>query len=220
MGYESVFADELVPQKSHLLLRHDVDVSLKYAVEVAKIEKICDVKSTFFVQITSDFYNALSKNSFMLMKEILDDGHRIGIHVDIGDVERIDQIGPKVKAEAQILSNFLSVDVNTFSFHRPGALKKFKDYHQINLEGFINFYDRRLFKDIKYVSDSRGGWYYGHPLETEEAKQGKAMQLLTHPIWWGSMGRGCETAREVLHKHVEFRGEETLKLFGGEFRIF
>ena len=61
MGYQTVSADIISPEKPHLLLRHDVDIELKYALEIAKIEKACNVHSTFFVLVTSDFYNALSE---------------------------------------------------------------------------------------------------------------------------------------------------------------
>jgi hypothetical protein len=35
-----------------------------------------------------------------------------------------------------------------------------------------------------YCSDSRGGWHHGEPLVHEAVAAGRALQLLTHPIWW------------------------------------
>ena len=220
MGYQTVSADIISPEKPHLLLRHDVDIELKYALEIAKIEKACNVHSTFFVLVTSDFYNALSEVSFLYMKEILDCGHQIGIHVDIGSVERFADIEKKVIKEAQILSSFLSTDINTFSFHRPSSLERFRDYHQIEIDGFTNYYEPRLFESISYVSDSRGGWFHGHPLEKEEVKQRRALHLLTHPIWWSSLAVDCETANDVLHKYAKFCDKNSLRLFKEQFRIF
>jgi hypothetical protein len=45
-----------------------------------------------------------------------------------------------------------------------------------------------------YCSDSRGGWYHGHPLDHPSVAQGRALQLLTHPVWW-TLPAGEATAK-------------------------
>ena len=37
---------------------------------------------------------------------------------------------------------------------------------------------------IKYISDSRAEFTYGHPFESDEFKNKKSIQLLIHPAWW------------------------------------
>ena len=45
--------------ESIVILRHDIDMSPKWAYLMAKEENKIDVKSTYFVQISSKFYNFL-----------------------------------------------------------------------------------------------------------------------------------------------------------------
>ena len=58
--------------------------------------------------------------------------------------------------------------------------------------------------------DSRGGWFHGHPLEHEAVRERRALQLLTHPIWWvarpgeGAVERLDRLARE---QHQRYREE-------------
>ena len=40
-----------------VILRHDIDCSLKAALKMAKIEDDLDVTSTYFILLTSEFYN-------------------------------------------------------------------------------------------------------------------------------------------------------------------
>ncbi len=67
------------------------------------------------------------------------------------------------------------------SVHRPNDFLKSCD---APLCGVEHTYQNKYFKDIKYVSDSQGLFRFGHPFETEEWKQTKAMHLLIHPLWW------------------------------------
>ena len=51
-------------EKKSILLRHDVEFSVPIALKMAKIEADLGISSTYFVQLHSDFYNALEKNTF------------------------------------------------------------------------------------------------------------------------------------------------------------
>ena len=67
------------------------------------------------------------------------------------------------------------------SFHRPQPnLMPFDR----PLAGRSNTYESRFFEDIGYCSDSRGAWRHGHPLQHAALAEGRALQLLTHAIWW------------------------------------
>lgn len=45
------------------ILRHDIDNSPEKALQLAKLEKKLSVRSTYFVLLTSDFYNVFSKHT-------------------------------------------------------------------------------------------------------------------------------------------------------------
>jgi len=71
-------------------LRHDVDFNPFKALEMAKIEKLYRIRSTFYFLSTAEYYGTIS-NSMMvrspgiesLFKEIHDTGAEIGIHNDL-----------------------------------------------------------------------------------------------------------------------------------------
>jgi hypothetical protein len=77
-----VFFNELKGLEKFIIWRHDVDISLKGALEFAKIEKEYEIKATYFFLLTSEYYSLFEKNSMDILRKIRDLGHRIGIHFD------------------------------------------------------------------------------------------------------------------------------------------
>ena len=63
------------------LLRHDVDVSLSNALEMAEIEYSMDVESTYFVLHTAPYYGR--GNFIDVCKKIQGMGHEIGLHSNV-----------------------------------------------------------------------------------------------------------------------------------------
>jgi hypothetical protein len=153
------------------------------------------------------------------MREILRLGHKIGVHVDIASVSTVNQAEAKVVSEGTMLSNLLGASVDSFSFHRPGLLKQIKNYNQIDVEGFLNVYEPRLATEIGFISDSRGGWYYGHPIDNKNVLLGRPLQLLTHPIWWASSAKGCVYGHEVLGRLNEHWARQMANTLRAGFKI-
>ena len=65
------------------ILRHDIDYSIDKAVELSRVEenlnrefKNEEIHSTWFVLLTSDFYNVFSKDSVKKIREIMNGGGR------------------------------------------------------------------------------------------------------------------------------------------------
>ena len=65
-----------------VIMRHDIDSCIEKACKLAEIEQTVGVSSTWFVLLTSDFYNIFSKKSTDGLKYILSLGHTIGLHYD------------------------------------------------------------------------------------------------------------------------------------------
>ena len=65
-----------------VILRHDIDDSVECALKMAQIEAAEKVKSTYFVLLTSEFYNVASKANKEKILEIKELGHDIGLHFD------------------------------------------------------------------------------------------------------------------------------------------
>ena len=165
-----------------VILRHDVDFSVKKAYEHALFEQKERVNSTYFFLLRTDFYNPLSAENLALIKEIEMMGHRIGLHFDSGDLE----------TDLKVFSEGSGIHITDFSFHRPAPELVGKDFE---LPGFNNAYSPLYTKEFKYLSDSRRRWRE-NPFSVIE-KQPDKLCILTHPIWYSTSETGF---RETLIK--------------------
>ena len=57
-------------------------IQLAAHLEIAEIENKHNLRSTFFINIHSDFYNFFEKKNISTFKQIISMGHSIGIHFD------------------------------------------------------------------------------------------------------------------------------------------
>ncbi|MBM3567475.1 MAG: hypothetical protein FJX46_01825 [Alphaproteobacteria bacterium] len=172
------------PAARDLILRHDVDFDLQAAVEMGAVEAARDWRSTYFVLLRSEFYNLLAPASKTALLALLDHGHEVGLHFD-ASLYRPDELIEAAAREARMLGDWIGRAVTAFSFHRPNP-ERLSD--SIAVPGMINAYDARYFRAMGYCSDSRGAWHHGHPLDHPALSEGRALHLLTHPIWWTGSG--------------------------------
>ena len=137
-----------------VILRHDIDFSLEKALPMAELENKLGVKSTYFVLVTSDFYNVFSKNSRQQLKRIMSLGHEIGLHYDEVCYDGLDIVSNIIK-ECNVLETAIDSKVRTVSMHRPSrdTLEK-----NITIDNVVNSYSNLFFKEFKYLSDSRKHW--------------------------------------------------------------
>lgn len=166
-----------------VILRHDVDYSLKKAVEFSEIEKrVQGVSATYFVLLSTDFYNVHSRDSRECIMKIVQNGGNIGLHFDESQYFISDDVELRkcICMEAEIMSDVIGTKVDTVSMHRPAS--KYLDQN-ICLGGIINAYDTVYFKKMKYLSDSRRHWR-----ECVDEIIGQSaydrIHLLTHPFWY------------------------------------
>ena len=177
--YKFKYFDEKINNHNNIILRHDVDYDLDYALNIAKLNSKLRIKSTFFVLLRSNFYNLLSDRSINILKQIYCLGAKIGLHYD--ETIYTKNFRKNFLKEIEILENFLNKKINIISFHRPSIklLNKNKKYFNFN-----HAYMSKFTKNIKYYSDSMNQFRFGNPLKSEEFKSKKSMQILLHPIWW------------------------------------
>ena len=169
-----------------LILRHDVDYNIQKTIKMAEIESQKNISATYFVLLTSDFYNLFSKESESILKKLLKLGHKIGLHFDekrynISFDSWEEQITDLIKNELHLLSDLIGIDVMAVSMHRPS--QQTLNSNLIIGKGIINSYDKEFFKNIKYISDSRMKWKENIIRILESGKY-KKIQLLTHPFWY------------------------------------
>lgn len=78
-GFEEVDT-RLAGGNPFVVLRHDIDVSLRLALEIARVEYALGAQATYFVLLRSPFYNILSRSNAEIMLQIQQYGHRIAPH--------------------------------------------------------------------------------------------------------------------------------------------
>ena len=122
-GYYFAFYNNWINVTRSIILRHDIDYDVKKSVRLAEIENSEGVVSTYFVLVTSDFYNVFSKESYDGLMKILDYGHNIGLHFDEdrcpdckGDAARVVD---HIFYEAELLEQCIARKVSVVSMHRP-----------------------------------------------------------------------------------------------------
>ena len=133
-----------------VIMRHDIDYNIEQAVRLAQAEADFGIQSTYFVLLSSDFYNPASISSYKALHSIVDLGHNIGLHFD----ETVYNYAHRsmeyyISKEARILSELLEVEINSFSLHRPNAVTL---ETELEIPGFVNSYSEEFFQNFKYHS--------------------------------------------------------------------
>jgi hypothetical protein len=186
-----------------VVLRHDVDFSLVDAARMADKEKALGVAATYFLLLSSRFYNPLAPDTNALVNEILAGGGRLGLHFDPSIYENVEE---GFERERRIFETGFGRPLEIVSLHRP---RGFLDDNNRRLPGVRHTYEDEFFRDIKYVADSGGSFAYGHPLDTAEFCEGKTIHLTLHPIWWMREGSSpSEKLREWERSYFEALNEE------------
>lgn len=185
-----------------VLLRHDIDVSLEKAVDMAKFERQCEgAKATYFILISSDFYNVFSKHSLECIEQITGYGHEIGLHFDEkkyfnAETWNAEEIIKKIIWEKNLLEEMTGINVNAVSMHAPSPMTLEAD---LQIPGLVNTYSQKFFKEFKYISDSFHRWRDDVWSVVEDEKPEK-LHILTHAFWYNE---GSLTRNEEICKYIE-----------------
>ena len=181
-GYAVVGFEAAVPAQRHLVLRHDLDLSVEAAVPVAELEAGRGLAASYFVMLRSPLYNAFDAPALAGLERIASLGHEIGLHLDAALYgEEPAALDIAAARECGALEALLGRPVGMISFHRPAPSLQGRAGA---VAGRRHAYEPRFFRDMGYCSDSRGAWHHGHPLDHPVLADGRALQLLTHPVWW------------------------------------
>lgn len=186
-----------------IYLRHDIDICLEEAVEMARTEAEVGVSATYFVLTNSPVYNVFAEDSRKLVRYIQQLGHWVGLHIDpvLFSADDLVQFEERIVNLIKFYREYLDI-VPVVSFHRPSNMVLGRDFR-----AFVSTYSPRFFTDIKYVSDSRGTWREECPCQRLNDRAHEAMQVLIHPIWWKI------TEHESLNKRLFILLEERAKCF-------
>ncbi|MDF1749150.1 MAG: hypothetical protein P1V34_09795 [Alphaproteobacteria bacterium] len=200
-GYVSCRYQDVVPARRNVILRHDIDFSPSFALAQAEVEAAQGMCASYFFLTNTPFYEITSDEIRSVLRSLKALGHEVALHFDAAlypdDRDILDR---EVNRECAILEDLIAEPVEVISFHRPAkSLLNCPD----SIAGRFHTYQPKFFTDIGYCSDSRGLWRYGPPLDHSAIQEGRAIQLLTHPIWWAH--KTARTREAVLADFVRGR---------------
>ena len=190
------FSDVLIGKLNKFcVIRHDIEFSVDRALELANVESMFGISSTYTVQLRNNTYNALSEKNIKAVKEIKKLGHHIGLHQNppsMSDNELVDYI----LKDIETLEHYYGFEVDRYAFHRCGSTPRLLEKY-VEVPDKINCYAKEFFhyfsgekpKDLRvhYLADSNHAWKYGHPLDLN-LDEVNTLQLLTHPYSWTMVG--------------------------------
>ena len=192
-GYRwASFGEE--PQPGDLILRHDVDLSLEAALEMAQLEASVGARATYFLMTQSVFYNLGSSEGRRALNRLRELGHGVGLHAVWPNVELDDRFDPVV------------------AWHNPNP-----DYMTESVDGVVNAMQAPWFDPDHYRSDSNQQWRHGCPHDDLAQRRFEWLQLLVHPEIWvytgDSMGATMESMLDAEHaRRRELLAEDRIDL--------
>jgi hypothetical protein len=163
----------------YIALRHDVDFAPAYSLEMAELEHVAGVVSTYFVLVDGQFYNPLDPAVARQIRRIHDLGHEVGLHVALGNGDRA---GEEVAFRRDLLSEIVGAPVHSFSQHDPVNAGLAAVALPPGCEPCVDAYEAVRAHDLLYVSDSAMMWRrhtFASALEEE-----RNLCLLAHPHSW------------------------------------
>ena len=201
-GYEFIAPGQVAERG--LILRHDVDLSLRSAARLAEIEAELGVCSTYFIMVTSRFYGVMSPQGRSLLREMTRCGHQIGLHWDAGVYADGDHSPAEAVArEIELLEWLAGAPCVAVSHHQPSL----HGLAEVNLPGVVNMYSAQVQANFTYVSDSCMAWRQDPVAVVEE---GQPLHLLLHPEYWVPGGVNLEEVVTALIDEEIAEGQDRL----------
>lgn len=172
------------PQEKVILLRHDVDVSLERAMEMAQLEEGLKILSTYFVRLHASFYNLLDHDNLKRLQELLVGGFEIGLHQEVNRCSEDIRVAVELlKREKALLETLLGQPLRGVSAHLPKRKALRGSAELLAATGFDYSPSQEIFNQgAIFISDSNRQW---KEFSFQEAL-GRSDKILAniHPVWW------------------------------------
>jgi len=188
---------KLKKKEKFIILRHDVDVSLDYALAMARIENKYGLRSSYFILFHGEYYNPLSKTSVLKIKEIASMGHEIGLHYDSSFTKSKVGLMEQIKLEATLLEYIIDEKIKSICQHDLSMGSKINARTN---KVFLDAMNPEILNSLTYISDSVQNWRHGCMCNYIH-KENKLL-ILTHPIWWSSVNNPLV---EIMNEYEKLR---------------
>lgn len=163
------------------LIRHDVDWDIELAYKLAQLENNLEIKSTYFILVSSNLYNVLSSSNRKLINKIKNLNHEIGLHFDASNYKS--NYNNHAKKEAKILESIIEQKVNSISLHNPSV-----DGFYPKFPSFNDAYSKKYFKKQYYLSDARFDFRDKNPFDIIKKINESYIQISLHPLHFSDDG--------------------------------
>jgi hypothetical protein len=184
-SYKFVFFDvKNVAENNSIILRHDLEFSVEIALKMAQIEADLGIKTTYFVQLHSEFYNIFEKKNILQLNEIKKLGHQIGLHFDshFWNISNEDELHEKLVFDKEILEKYLDTTIKAFSFHNNNEFTL--SCRKETYGGLINVYSDYFRENYDYNADSLGYWRFERLEDLLMQRKYDKLQVLIHDGMW------------------------------------
>lgn len=190
--------------------RHDIDISPHRALALAKLENEKGVDATYFVQLTSRFYNAMEEDVIRVLRHLSKVAH-IGLHFDPNcyKIETIEDFCENLSFEINVLQKLIAVPVDAFSLHNPTLVQGIT-LNDLAYCGLINASAPHFREAFVYCSDSNGYWRYRTLQNVLMDEATSRVHALTHPCWWQEE---IMPPRKRVARCVEGRAQASLNYY-------
>lgn len=179
-----------------LLLRHDIDSSPRYALQMARLEHRLGICSSFYVLLHSENYNPAAPPHWNALQEIIEMGFEVGLHyeTDFFEQRNLDPL-KGVLRDVAALEKILNIEIRSVSQHRPASntfLEELNSY-------YLDAYNQDLMHNVLYISDSGFKWR-GKSL-FDILGNADRIHALIHPLTWAFDGLDMtETYRKMSNE--------------------
>ena len=195
-----------------LVNRIDVDDNIQRLWPMADIFRKLGIRTSIFLRLHARGYNLLFHDNISLVRRLLADGHEVGLHAEIVDVQHICGLDPTLtlRAEVTLFRDLLGANPQGVASHGDmtpyNNLDFWKDHVPSEFGLLYEAYDQPLWGNSRYVSDSeytRWKAYEDGVLRKEDRRcacehirDGVAvLYLLTHTCSWYAMHIHEQTPR-------------------------
>lgn len=182
------------PREKAFVIRHDLDVKPASLPALLRAEKQLGVRSTIYVRIMANDFNAFNYLNLPMLLAAQADGFEMGLHTNFLEFATIAGIDPfeVLKFETRAFGAFFQN--KSFACHRdlnytynslPWVVENWKKI-QDELGYEYQPYDDRIMDAVLYVNEGYHPHLCWRNLTPEQAiDTGKSICLLTHPhLWW------------------------------------
>ncbi len=199
-GYQfQTFAGYLAaPAPKAILMRHDVDGSIRDAYAMWRAERQLGVQATYFIRIHASGYNPFDKKNSAALKEMASSGSEIGLHQEVLRYTMGPQDGEEMLLrEKQLLEAVAGCGIRGVSTHVPKGNRFVLTEDLLERCGFLYRAGADVFnRGGIFMSDSNRKW---KPTSLGETI-GRHVKIiaLVHPFWWLNPGVEAGEIRRFL----------------------